>query len=65
MNTLGAAVLFFGVVFLVIWLAGPPTIKGPETAESCVVFANRIFANRKTHTLTPAEERDLDLCRKP
>ena len=65
MNTFGAMVLFFGVVFLVIWLAGPPTIKGPSTGESCVVFANRIFANRKTYTLTAAEERDLDLCSKP
>lgn len=60
---LRAAALFFGVVFLLIWLAGPPKIKGPSTGESCIELVNRLFAQRKYHSLTEAEDRDLDLCK--
>lgn len=61
---LKAAALFFGVLFLLFWLAGPPTIKGPSTGESCVELVNRLWAQRKYRSPTAAEERDLDLCSK-
>jgi hypothetical protein len=59
---LSAAALFFGAIFLVLWLTGPP-IKGPWTGESCVAFKDRLYAQRKDHSLTPAEEQDLEPCR--
>jgi hypothetical protein len=55
--------LFFGAIFLVLGLTGPPKIKGPWTGESCVAFKDRLYAQRKDHPLTPAEEQDLEPCR--
>jgi len=55
--------LFFGAIFLVFWLRGPPRIKGPSPGESCVAFKDRLYAQRKDHSLTSAEEQDLEPCR--
>jgi hypothetical protein len=63
MNGWTAFGLFFGGIFLLFWLSGPPKVRGPSTGESCVELVNRVFAQRKTRSPTPAEERDMDLCR--
>jgi hypothetical protein len=58
-----ATVFVWGGLFLLFWIIGPSTkIRGPSTGESCVVFVERLFAQRKTHRITDEEERDLDLC---
>jgi hypothetical protein len=57
-----AAALFFGAIFLLFWLVGPPKTKGPSTGESCLQLTNRLFAQRDRRSPTPQEWRDLDLC---
>lgn len=65
MKTFGTAVAFFAVVFFVIWLAGMPKGVKPLTGKDCVEVIDRIFAQRKTHSPTPAEEADMELCKGP
>ena len=63
MNTFTAMLLFFGVVFLLVWLAGPPTGGGPFTGRDCVEVVDRLWKQRGQHSLTPAEEADMEMCR--
>lgn len=62
MKYLTASALFFGAIFLVLWLVDyPQRMKGPSTGESCVAFVNRVYGQGPSGTA--AEKRDLELCR--
>lgn len=63
MEGLKYALLFFGALFLLAWLAGSEKGVGPATGESCVTFVKRIF-NQRERPLTASEQADLDLCHK-
>lgn len=62
MEGLKYMVLFFGGLWLLFWLAGPPTVIKPLTGDTCVEVVNRIWKERHARSPTRAEEIDLKTC---
>lgn len=65
MKFLLAAGAFFGAIFMLLWLTGGPRHQRPITGETCVDVINRIYAEGRSYSPTPAEQLDLDMCGKP
>ncbi len=57
-----AAGAFYGLIIILLWFAGPPSIKGPKTARTCSEFINRIWEKGPTYELNSDEQNDFKIC---